>query len=167
MADLIDDLLFLSHVSHREVRKAKLDISEMVHGICQSLQHDQPQRHMECSITDNISVVADKRLMHIALYNLFSNAWKFTAAQSQPYIKFGVKIVDDKNVYYLNDNGVGFNMKYVNKLFKSFERLHKQTDYQGNGIGLATVERIINHHGGRVWVESEENMGTTFYFTLE
>ncbi len=105
--------------------------------------------------------------MHIALENLIDNAWKFTGRQKEPQIEFGATLKDEKNVFFIRDNGVGFDMAYAHKLFGAFQRLHTSDEFPGTGIGLATVQRIIHRHGGKIWAESEVGKGAVFYFTLK
>lgn len=167
MAELIDDLLFLSHISYKELEKQKVNLSELAMAITERLRVENPDRKVEVSITPDLVAKGDKHLLHIALYNLFSNAWKFSRNRSPAVIEFGVEKSDNTTLYYVRDNGVGFDMNYVERMFKAFERLHNNDEYEGTGIGLATVHRIISHHGGRIWAKGQEDKGAIFYFTLE
>jgi light-regulated signal transduction histidine kinase (bacteriophytochrome) len=130
------------------------------------LQKSHPQRHVKIRIADGLEDTADSRLIRIALENLLSNAWKFTAKQSETVIEFGSTKAGGKKVYFIRDNGAGFDMTYVDKLFAPFQRLHTIEEYPGTGIGLATVRRIIFRHGGKVRAEGQIGKGATFYFSL-
>jgi signal transduction histidine kinase len=113
-----------------------------------------------------MSVTGDPGLLRIMLENLLGNAWKYTARVQKPSIEFGSTVQEHQTVYYLKDNGVGFDMRYVDKLFHAFQRLHNSQDYEGTGIGLATVQRVVQRHGGKIWAHSEPGKGSSFYFTL-
>ncbi|RLI54582.1 MAG: PAS domain-containing sensor histidine kinase, partial [Candidatus Thorarchaeota archaeon] len=126
----------------------------------------EPDRSVEVKIQDRVMARCDRRLVQTALQNLVANAWKFTSKTEEAVIEFGSTRVDGEITYFVRDNGVGFNMKYAEKLFKPFQRLHSDEEFEGSGVGLATVYRIINRHGGRVWAESTVGGGSTFYFTL-
>ena len=167
MGQLIDDLLILSRVSRGNVEREPLNLSSMAQDIFSKLQHYDADREAEIEIQDTVSVNADHRLTHVLLENLIGNAWKYTAKTDQAKISFGAS-TDEKGetVFYLRDNGAGFDMKYAEKLFTAFKRLHSDRDFEGTGIGLATVQRIINRHGGRIWSEAKPEQGATFYFTL-
>jgi light-regulated signal transduction histidine kinase (bacteriophytochrome) len=130
------------------------------------LRQSQPQRQVELVIAEGLLVQGDIRLLRIMFENLLGNAWKFTSKCERTTIEFGAELRGNEPVFFLRDNGAGFNMAYAGKLFGAFQRLHRADEYEGTGIGLATVQRIINRHGGRIWAESEEGKGTTFYFTL-
>ena len=166
MAILIDDLLNLSRVTRTAVQPKFINLSKMVDEILQGLREAQPDRQATLSIEPDLMVEADPRLMHIVLENLLSNAWKFTSKREQTQIEFGQKAHAKERTFYIRDNGVGFNMEYADKLFGVFQRLHSVSEFPGTGVGLATVQRIISIHGGRIWAESTEGKGTTFYFTL-
>ena len=166
MAVLIDDLLNLSRVTRTAVQPRFINLSKMVEEILQGLQETQRERIASFSVEPDLMVEADPRLMHIVLENLLSNAWKFTSRQEQTKIEFGQKSHTKERIFYVRDNGVGFNMEYADKLFGVFQRLHSVSEFPGTGVGLATVQRIISIHGGRIWAESTEGKGTTFYFTL-
>lgn len=126
----------------------------------------EPQRQAEVAIQENALALGDAQLLTIVLENLIGNAWKFTGKKEHPAIEFGFKTVEDGTVYFVKDNGAGFDMNHTGRLFGAFQRLHKQEDFEGTGIGLATVQRIIHRHGGRIWAESEVGEGATFWFTL-
>ena len=167
MAQLIDDLLNLSRVTRAPLNPEPTSLSTIAQNVVRALQETDPTRIVEFSITPNIVADADPRLMKVVLENLLNNAWKFTSKQEFARIEFGVKDdPTDGRVYFVRDNGAGFDMAYVNKLFGTFQRLHTNSEFPGIGIGLAIVQRIINRHGGRVWAEGEVNQGAAFYFTL-
>jgi light-regulated signal transduction histidine kinase (bacteriophytochrome) len=166
MAVLIDDLLNLSRVTRTAVQPKFINLSKMAEEIVHGLREAQPDREVDFSLTPDLMVEADPHLMHIVLENLLSNAWKFTSKQEQPAIEFGQKDHVKERTFYVRDNGVGFDMAYADKLFGVFQRLHSVSEFPGTGVGLATVQRIISIHGGRIWADSAEGKGTTFYFTL-
>ncbi len=166
MAVLIDDLLNLSRVTRTQLQPKFINLSQMAEEIAGSLQESQPDRQVTFSITSDLMVEGDPHLLHIVLVNLLSNAWKFTSRQEQPMIEFGQKAHVKERTFYVRDNGVGFDVAYADKLFGVFQRLHSVSEFPGTGVGLATVQRIIAIHGGRIWAESAEGRGATFYFTL-
>jgi signal transduction histidine kinase len=166
MGQLIDDLLTLSRVTRTEVNFTTVDLSKLAQTIVDRLQKQQPERQVEVVIADKLLVEGDLSLLEVALENLLDNAWKFTKNQSEARITVGSMPQSERSIYFVQDNGAGFNMKYAGRLFAPFQRLHKAGDYEGTGVGLATVQRIINRHGGRIWAESEVDKGATFYFTL-
>lgn len=163
---LIDDLLKLSRITRSEMTFEMVDLSELVRSITTELQKNQPERHVEFSIEDGINVKGDKQLLGIALENLLGNAWKFTGKLVQTKIEFGISQQEDKPAYFVRDNGAGFDINFVNKIFNPFQRLHKASEFPGTGIGLSIVQRIIHRHGGQIWAEGRINEGATFYFTL-
>ncbi|HEY0321202.1 MAG TPA: PAS domain S-box protein [Pyrinomonadaceae bacterium] len=171
MAQLIDDMLQLAHVTRSEMRREVVNLSEMAHAVVAELRKGDTERTVAINVEEGLSTHGDKRLLRIMLINLLGNAWKFTSKREQPEIAFGQEQFsqeqkDGEPVYFVRDNGAGFDMTYVNKLFGAFQRLHTAGEFEGTGIGLATVQRIINRHGGRVWAEGAVNEGATFYFTL-
>ena len=166
MAELIDDLLQLSRITRAEMNIEKINLTRIARFVIDELQKSQPQRHVEIRITDGMEETADSRLMCIVLENLLGNAWKFTEKQAKALIEFGCTKKGKKKVYFIRDNGVGFDMAYADKLFAPFQRLHTDNEFPGTGIGLATVQRIIHRHGGRVWTEGQTGKGATFYFSL-
>ena len=166
MGQLIDDMLKLSRVTKAEMKIEKVNLSEIVASITNEIKELNLARKAEFVIQSNIEVSGDKNLLRIALQNLISNAWKYSSKNDSTKIEFGKTIQEDSTVYFIRDNGVGFNMKYVNKLFGAFQRLHSVSEFEGTGIGLATVNRIIVKHGGRIWAEAEINKGASFYFKL-
>jgi light-regulated signal transduction histidine kinase (bacteriophytochrome) len=166
MGRLIDDLLELSRVGRARMHPKKVDLSQLVREVTERLQAAAPRRHGEFIVAPDISGYGDASLLRAALENLLGNAWKFTGKRRRPKIEFGVRNEAGQQVYFVRDNGVGFDMTYAHKLFLPFQRLHVKQDFPGTGIGLATVKRIIVRHRGRVWVEGEVGHGATFYFTL-
>jgi PAS domain S-box-containing protein len=166
MGQLIDDLLNLSRVARNEMHQDLVDLSEMVKEIASDLQEARADRIVKFIIEDGVMVKGDSRLLRIFLENLIGNAWKFTEKNPDAVIQFGSLQYDGKTLYFIRDNGAGFDMTYANKLFGAFQRLHTQAEFPGTGIGLAIVYRIIQRHGGKVWAEGEPGKGATFYFTL-
>ena len=166
MAVLIDDLLKLSQVTRSEMRLDNVDMSSLAHSIAESSQKSAPERRVTFLIQDGLTAKGDRNLLEMALVNLIENAWKFSSSQPETQIEFGSREIDGKHAYFVRDNGVGFDMTYVDKLFGAFQRLHSTKEFPGSGIGLATVQRIIHRHGGRIWAEGAVNKGATFYFTL-
>ena len=166
MAELIDDLLNLARVTRSPLQLKLTNLSAMVESISNSIKEENPQRNVALSIMPDLMVSGDPHLLHIALENLVSNAWKFTSKKEYALIEFGQQSKTSERTFFLRDNGTGFDMAYVNKLFGVFQRLHSVSEYPGTGVGLATVHRIITIHGGRIWAEAEEGKGATFFFTL-
>ena len=166
MADLIEDLLQLSRLTRTEMNIEKINLTRIARSVIDELQKSHPQRHVEIKIGDGLEDTADSRLMRITLENLLGNAWKFTEKQVKAVIEFGCTEEGGKKVYFIRDNGVGFDMAYVDKLFAPFQRLHNEEEFPGTGIGLALVRRIIHRHGGKVWTEGQTDKGATFYFSL-
>jgi signal transduction histidine kinase len=166
MGQLIDDILKLSRITRAEFRKETVDISQLAETVVTELRSVDPERQVEVMIKPNLVTRGDPRLLLIALQNLIGNAWKFTSKVPSAKIEIGDTNHEGTPAYFIRDNGAGFDMTYADKLFQPFQRLHKATDYPGTGIGLATVQRIIRRHGGKIWAESTEGRGTTFYFTL-
>jgi two-component system NtrC family sensor kinase len=166
MGELIDDLLQLSRVGRAELNRDRVDLSAVAQAIVADLVKNDPTRRVTVRIEDGLMADADSRLITAALENLLGNAWKFTANVSEAVIELGADRSDGAPVYFVRDNGAGFEMAYVDKLFNPFQRLHGDSDFPGTGIGLATVRRIIDRHGGRVWAEGTVEQGATFYFTI-
>jgi PAS domain S-box-containing protein len=166
MGHLIDDLLKLAHTARTEILFQEVDLSAMVSEIVSQLQKAHPERKASFAIAPALSVDADQGLMRILLENLLGNAWKFTSKKTQARIEFGFEPRDGRSAYFVSDNGAGFDMKYADKLFGPFQRLHHEAEFQGTGIGLATVQNIVRRHGGEIWTESTVGEGTTFYFSL-
>lgn len=166
MAELIDDLLALSRVTRSELRRERVDLSALADSILLRFRQETPQRVVETQVSPNLVAECDLALIRVALENLLNNAWKFTSRQPKARIEFGAEPKGNETVYFVRDNGAGFDMAHSSKLFIPFERLHKATEFEGTGIGLATVQRIILRHGGRVWAEGVVNKGAALYFTL-
>jgi light-regulated signal transduction histidine kinase (bacteriophytochrome) len=160
-------MLKLSRVNRAEFKRESVDLSKMVQTILLTVRQKNPARDVKVSIQEDIIIDGDRRLLDIALTNLIDNAWKFTGKTKNARIEFGTLLKDGKPVMFIRDNGVGFDMAYVDKLFGAFQRLHTIAEFPGTGIGLATVQRVIHRHGGKVWAESEVGKGATFYFTLK
>jgi PAS domain S-box-containing protein len=167
MGQLIDDLLRLSRLSRAELHVEQIDLSSLARTTAEKFQASEPSRKVKITIQDQISISGDKKLLEILFENLLGNAWKFTGNTKHPMIKFGETTKDGERVYYIQDNGAGFDMAYADKLFIPFQRLHSVDEYPGTGIGLAIVSRVVRRHGGRIWAESEVDKGATFYFTLQ
>ena len=165
MGQLMDDLLKLSRVTRSDLNIQRLDLSDMARKIVE-LHKDEPGRKVKVTIAPNMSANGDKNLINLVLQNLLDNAWKYSSKASGPRIEMGVVEHKGNHAYFVRDNGVGFDMTYANKLFQPFQRLHKATEFDGTGIGLATVQRIIRRHGGEVWAEAKVGGGATFFFTL-
>jgi len=166
MAQLIDDLLKLSRVTRREICVKKVNLSKMALAIVAELKSAQPERRVDFVIAPEVYVNGDEGLLMVLLENLMDNAWKFTSKHQHARIEFGVIEDGGKEVYFVSDDGAGFDMAYAGKLFGAFQRLHAMNEFPGTGIGLATVQRIIHLHGGRVWAEGAVEKGATIYFTL-
>jgi PAS domain S-box-containing protein len=166
MFEILDGLLRLSRVQRATLNYVSIDLSDLVTEIGKQIIDQDPKRHVDLKIKPNIQIKADLPLIRIVLENLLSNAWKFTSKNPNAEIEFGTTIQDQKVVYYIKDNGVGFDQKYVDKIFGLFTRLHDSQEFKGTGIGLATVKKIIELHHGQIWTEGKVNDGATFYFTL-
>lgn len=166
MGQLIDALLQLSRVTRSEMRLDAVDLSQLAADIIAVLRQGAGERAVEVSIAPNLRVVGDQRLLYSALQNLLSNAFKFTSRTPGAKVEFGSFLRDGATVYFVRDNGAGFEMEYAHKLFGAFQRLHGAQEFEGSGIGLATVQRIVRRHGGRIWAEGSPGRGATFYFTL-
>jgi PAS domain S-box-containing protein len=166
MSELIDDILSLSKVSRQEIVPQEINLSTIAETVVNVLHQGDPANKVEVVIEPDIKALGDARLMGIALSNLISNAWKYSSKTSDARIEFGTMKKDGQKVYYVRDNGAGFNMAYVERLFEPFRRLHTDREFPGTGIGLAIVKRVIQKHKGAIWAESETGKGATFYFTL-
>jgi len=166
MDQLIDDLLKLSRVLRTEMHRETVDLSSMAGAVVEELRRAWPERSVEVSIAAGLACEGDARLLGIVLTNLVGNAWKFTARQANARIEVGRAQTGDRMAFYVRDNGVGLDMAHADKLFVPFQRLHVKSEFPGNGIGLATVQRIVKRHDGRVWAEAREGEGATFYFTI-
>ncbi len=166
MKNVIDALLTLSRYSRGDLNRSKVNLAAMVRTTHEENRRRQPERRAELITADNIEAYCDPALIQVAICNLMENAWKFTNQRNDAIIEFGIRTIDGEDTYFIRDNGVGFNMEHVKRLFGPFQRLHASSDFPGFGIGLATVQRIIQRHGGRIWAEGQMNRGATFYFTL-
>jgi light-regulated signal transduction histidine kinase (bacteriophytochrome) len=166
MAQLIDDLLMLSRVTRSELHRQQVDLTALARSLLTRFQKHEPERKVEIIISDGLSANADARLLSILLENLLGNAWKFTSKRPMAHIEVSARQEDEELVFFVRDNGAGFDMTYAEKLFGVFQRLHSDAEFEGTGIGLATVQRIVRRHGGRVWAEGEVDRGATIYFTL-
>ena len=166
MGQLIDDMLKLSRVTRTEIMPSRVDITAMAQRITLEQQSAYPERNVKTDIAPDLHAVADFALMEIVWRNLLENAWKFTRERDPAHIEVGARVIDDETVLYIKDNGAGFDMAYSNKLFGAFQRLHSVSEFEGTGIGLATVHRIITKHGGRVWAHGEIGKGTTLFIHI-
>jgi light-regulated signal transduction histidine kinase (bacteriophytochrome) len=168
MGTVLDDLLHLSWVSRAEMKLQDTDLSVQVTAICDGLRARDPGRRVRVTVQGGVHATVDPTLIRTALEMLLENAWKFTAAREDATIEFAAAEVDGAPLCcYVRDNGAGFDPAYADKLFQPFQRLHAVGEYPGTGIGLASVQRIIDRHGGRVWAEGAVGRGATFYFTLD
>jgi signal transduction histidine kinase len=167
MSNMIDDLLDLSRSSTAELHLTRLDLGPTASSILESLAKTQPERRVKTTVSPKCIVHADPGLMQIVLQNLLRNAWKFTGRREFAEIEFGCTERDGATVVFVRDNGAGFNPQLADRLFKPFQRLHGASEFPGTGIGLATVRRIVDRHGGYAWAEGEVDKGATFYFTLD
>lgn len=165
MAETIDDILALSRINRGAVSKEMVDMSAICHELAQQLSEQNQSREVSWTIGDDLKSSGDRSLLRVMLQNILENAWKFTRDVANPHIVIGQKIVDGVNTFYVRDNGIGFDMQYVDKIYQPFHRLHRD-EFEGTGIGLAIVQRVVERHGGRLWADSRPGKGTTFYFTL-
>ncbi len=166
MSALIDDLLNLSRATSTPLHRTAIDVSHMVEEILRNLRTEDLLRKVQCTAAKGARAIADEGLMQVVLQNLLGNAWKYTAKTSEPQIEFGFTETPDGTVYFVRDNGAGFDARYADRLFRPFQRLHSQSEFPGTGIGLTTAFRIIERHGGKIWAESKVDEGATFFFTL-
>ena len=166
MTQLIDALLALARISQSDIRRERVDLSSVARETLRKLQNEHPERRVELHVADGLTCVGDNRLIQVAFTNLFSNAWKFTTQRPDPRIEFGVSRDDEQRAFFVADNGAGFDMANADKLFGVFQRLHSNQEFDGVGIGLATVQRIIRRHGGQIWARAAPGHGATFYFTI-
>ncbi len=167
MGRLIDGLLDLARMTRKEVERGPVDLTKKAKEIIGDLEMSNPTREVEFVVEENVVARGDARLVRAILINLLGNSWKFTERKENARIEFGHELKDGGKVFFVKDNGVGFDMAHAGKLFGAFQRLHDVTEYAGTGIGLATVQRIVERHGGRAWAEAAPNAGATFYFTLD
>lgn len=165
MGRLIDDMLQLSRLTRSEMTMKTVNLSGIVQSIIQAFQEQQPERHVKFQVADNVMAQGDPYLLQAVMQNLLDNAMKYTSKHAQAHIEFGVTEKNGQPVYFVKDDGAGFDMSYAGKLFGAFQRLHGVAEFPGTGVGLATVSRIIHRHGGEIWAEAEIEKGATFYFT--
>lgn len=163
---LIDAMQSLSEATQGEIQREVVDLSRLAAGLAADLRRAEPGRSVEFDIEGDLSAVGDPQLLRLALENLLQNAWKYTRRRERAHIRFGAAERDGAPAFFVRDDGVGFNMAHADKIFAPFARLHARTDFEGSGIGLATVQRVIARHGGRVWADAAVDRGATFYFTL-
>ena len=166
MGQLIEDLLALSNVSRGSLQFEDFDLGELARGVLQDMEQRDPARRVEVSVWNPMPVRADRRLVQVLLENLLGNAWKFTGRNPDACIEVGVLRDGGRETYFVRDNGAGFDMQYADKLFSPFQRLHSLDEFSGTGIGLATVQRIVHRHGGRIWADARVGAGAVFHFTL-
>jgi light-regulated signal transduction histidine kinase (bacteriophytochrome) len=166
MAQLIDDILRLARITRNEMRLENIDVSAMCQQVAARLNQSEPERSVTWKIAPGINVWGDHKAVAILLDNLLENAWKFTRDASNATIELGTSYDQGEETFFVKDNGVGFDMQYANKLFRAFQRLHHPSQFEGTGIGLATVRHIVERHGGKVWVQAVEGEGATFYISL-
>jgi len=157
----------LARISQTDIRRERVDLSAVVHEILGRLQSEQPDRSVDLHIAEGVTCEGDSRLLEIAFANLLGNAWKFTAKRQDPRIEFGLTQDGQRSAFFVSDNGAGFDMAFAERLFGVFQRLHAADEFEGTGIGLATVQRIVRRHGGRIWANGAVERGATFYFTLD
>jgi signal transduction histidine kinase len=166
MGHLIDDLIKLARISRIDMKMEEINLSAIARSIVSELKESNPERKESIYIQDNMMIRGDRNLIHIAMQNLLGNAWKYTKNKPETEIEFSTIQKDDQLIYFIRDNGAGFDMRYADKLFGAFQRLHSLAEFEGTGIGLATVQRIIRRHQGTIWAESEVDKGTTLFFTF-
>lgn len=166
MGQLIDDLLGLSRVSRAELRRETVDLTSLAQDVAERLQQAHPGRDVKLSIAPDLRASGDPRLLRIVFENLLGNAWKFSSKRATARIEVGASPVGQEAAFFVRDNGAGFDMSYASKLFGAFQRLHKHSEFEGTGIGLATVQRVIRRHGGKVWAEGAIDAGAVIHFTL-
>jgi len=166
MARLIDDILELSRITRSNLHLGNVNLSKLGSDIVEHLEQAQPNKKVHWHIQDNLIVKGDSQLLEVALQNLLENAWKYTDISEEAEIEVGKQKVKNEIVYYVKDNGIGFDMEHCNNLFKPFHTLHGSKEIEGSGVGLATAQRVIQRHGGRIWAEAEEDHGAIFYFSL-
>jgi len=167
MSDLIENLLRLSSITQGDVQRKRLDIADTAKAVIEDLRQADPDRCVECRIAESLPASGDPTLLRTVMENLLNNAWKFTSKTPEALIEVGASHRNGQRVYFVRDNGAGFDMSLADDLFRAFRRLHGDAEFDGNGIGLATVRRIVRRHGGNIWAEGEVDKGAAFYFTLE
>jgi signal transduction histidine kinase len=166
MSALIDDLLNLSRAASSPLHYRPIDLSRLAASILESLMADKGERTVEISVSPGAHAIADEGLISLVLENLIRNAWKYSSKRNPSRIEFGFREEKDEVIFFVQDNGVGFNPNYADRLFRPFQRLHSHVDFPGTGVGLATVQRIVTRHGGRVWAEGSVDQGARFSFSL-
>jgi light-regulated signal transduction histidine kinase (bacteriophytochrome) len=166
MGQIIDDLLSLSRVARSGLRRDVVDLSALAAEVMLTLQAGEPEREVEFRSAVGLQAEADGRLLRLLFENLLGNAWKYTSKRMRACIEFGAHDCNGERAYFVRDDGVGFDMQHADRLFSAFHRLHGASEFPGAGIGLATVARIVQRHGGKVWAEGRPDQGATFYFTL-
>jgi light-regulated signal transduction histidine kinase (bacteriophytochrome) len=166
MDRLTEDLLRLSRITRSELRREPLDLAVLAREVVHELRQSDPGRSVIFAISDSLETKADPVLMRVALGNLLGNAWKYTGRQKQPLISFGKEQREGGEVFFVRDNGAGFDMAYASKLFAPFQRLHSAREFPGSGVGLACVARVIHKHGGRIWADAKTGEGAAFFFTV-
>ena len=166
MNRLIDDMLRLSHLTQRPLNIHHVDLSKIAGLVAEGLQSSEPEREVDFKIGEGLIVQADEGLARILMENLLDNAWKFTGKRKEAKIEFGAEEIAGSQTFFVRDNGAGFRSSDFDELFLPFSRLHNEKEYRGSGIGLATVKRIVDRHGGKVWAEGEKGKGATFYFAF-
>ena len=166
MGKLIDDLLTFSRLGRKELEKSAVDMTVLMHGVMDELRRLEPGRRVAVRVDPLHPARADGNMIRQVLTNLIANAWKFTRDRPEATIEIGYASTPEETTYFVRDNGAGFDMAYANKLFGVFQRLHRTEEFEGTGVGLAIVQRIVQRHGGRVWAEGAVDRGATFYFTL-
>jgi signal transduction histidine kinase len=166
MVELIESLMTLSKLGRTELSCSIINLSDIAQEVIKILKESNPERNSGFKITKNLTAYGDPILIKVVLVNLIGNSWKYSSKQENTHIEFGHMVIDNQNTFFITDNGAGFDMQNSVKLFSAFSRLHSKNEFPGTGIGLATVRRIINRHGGRIWAESKPNEGATFYFVL-
>jgi light-regulated signal transduction histidine kinase (bacteriophytochrome) len=166
MGQLIDDLLSLSKVARCELNRNRVDLAALARTILGDLQTSDPRRQVSVRIGDGLTANGDATLLRVLLENLLGNAWKFTSRRPDATVEVGTERQDEETAFFVRDNGAGFDMTHMDKIFEAFQRLHSAEEFPGTGIGLATAQRIVQRHGGRIWARSKPGDGATFYFTL-
>jgi signal transduction histidine kinase len=167
MAELIEDIMVLSRISRKDMQREPVDLSVAALDVAHGLSESQPQRNVEVDVEPGLVADGDPKLLRILMENLLANAWKFTALQAHPRIEVGaLPSKNGERVFYVQDNGAGFDMEHAGRLFTPFQRLHSEAQFPGNGVGLATVQRVVRRHGGRVWAQGKVSQGATFFFTV-
>jgi light-regulated signal transduction histidine kinase (bacteriophytochrome) len=166
MGQVIDGIQLLSRISRTEIHRENVDLTNICNEILDELSNSEPNRNTEFTIEEGLVLDCDAGQLRVILMNLLSNAWKYSANTPVTRIDVGFTDFKGQNVIFVRDNGAGFDMKYVEKIFTPFQRLHTESEFSGSGIGLATVQRIVNRHGGAIWASGAKDIGATFYFTL-